>query len=79
MYQLNFNGVQLYDPRLEELTIRDPSVHLAVDEAGSLSFTIDHDHPFAGSSPGSRAVWSCWPTDCPSSGDASFRTPRALT
>lgn len=48
MYQLNFNGFQLYDPRLEELTIRDVSVHLAVDEAGSLSFTIDHDHPFAG-------------------------------
>lgn len=48
MYQLNFNGFQLYDPRLEELTIRDPSVHLAVDEAGSLSFTIDRDHPFAG-------------------------------
>ena len=48
MYQLNFNGFQLYDPRLEELTIRDVSVHLAVDEAGSLSFTIGHDHPFAG-------------------------------
>ena len=47
MYQLNFNGFQLYDPRLEELTIRDVSVHLAVDEAGSMSFTIDHDHPFA--------------------------------
>ena len=48
MYQLNFNGFQLYDPRLEELTIRDVSVHLAVDEAGSLSFTIDNTHPFAG-------------------------------
>lgn len=48
MYQLNFNGFQLYDPRLEALTIRDVSVHLAVDEAGSLSFTIDHDHPFVG-------------------------------
>lgn len=48
MYQLNFEGFQLYDPRLEELTIRDVSTHLAVDEAGSLSFTIDHDHPFAG-------------------------------
>lgn len=48
MYQLNFNGFQLYDPRLEELTIRDVSIHLAVDEAGSLSFTIDHDHPFVG-------------------------------
>lgn len=48
MYQLNFNGFQLYDPRLEELTLRDVSVHLAVDEAGSMSFTIDHDHPFVG-------------------------------
>lgn len=48
MYQLNFNGFQLYDPRLEELTIRDVSIHLAVDEAGSLSFTIDNNHPFVG-------------------------------
>ena len=48
MYQLNFNGFQLYDPRLEELTLRDVSIHLAVDEAGSMSFTIDHDHPFVG-------------------------------
>ena len=48
MYQLNFEGYQIYDPRLDELTIRDVSVHLAVDEAGSLSFTIGHDHPFAG-------------------------------
>ena len=47
MYQLNFNGFQLYDPRLEELTLRDVSVHLAVDAAGSMSFVIDHDHPFA--------------------------------
>lgn len=48
MYQLNFEGFTLYDPRMEELTLRDVSVHLAVDEAGSLSFTIDHDHPFVG-------------------------------
>lgn len=47
MYQLNFEGFTLYDPRMEELTLRDVSVHLAVDEAGSMSFTIDHDHPFA--------------------------------
>lgn len=47
MYQLNFEGYTLYDPRMEELTIRDVSVHLAVDEAGSMSFVIDHDHPFA--------------------------------
>lgn len=48
MYQLNFEGFQLYDPRLPELIIRDVAVHLAADEAGSLSFTIDHDHPFVG-------------------------------
>lgn len=48
MYQLNFAGFQIYDPRIPELTIRDVSVHLAVDEAGSMSFTVDQDHPFAG-------------------------------
>lgn len=48
MYQLNFEGFTLYDPRVEELTLRDVSVHLAVDAAGSMSFVIDHDHPFAG-------------------------------
>ena len=47
MYQLIFEGFTLYDPRVEELTLRDVSVHLAVDAAGSMSFTIDHDHPFA--------------------------------
>ena len=47
MYQLNFEGFTLYDPRMEELTLRDVSVHLAVDAAGSMSFVIDHDHPFA--------------------------------
>lgn len=47
MYQLNFEGFTLYDPRMEELILRDVSVHLAVDEAGSMSFTIDHHHPFA--------------------------------
>lgn len=47
MYQLNFEGFTLYDPRMEELTLRDVSVHLAVDAVGSMSFTIDHDHPFA--------------------------------
>lgn len=48
MYQLNFAGFQLYDPRIPELAIRDVAVHLAADEAGSLSFVIDHDHPFVG-------------------------------
>lgn len=47
MYQLNFNGLPLYDPRVPELCIRDVSVRLAADEAGSMRFTIDHDHPYA--------------------------------
>ena len=47
MYQLNFEGFTLYDPRMEELTLRDVSVHLAVDEAGSMSFVIDSSHPYA--------------------------------
>lgn len=52
MYQLNYilDGFTygIYDPRVEALVIRDVSVHLAVGEAGSMSFTIGHDHPFAG-------------------------------
>lgn len=47
MYQLYFEDYPLYDPRLEELTLRDAAVHLAVDEAGSMSFTIDCGHPCA--------------------------------
>lgn len=50
MYQLYFNNLPLYDPRGQDfgLLIREPSCHLAVGEAGELSFTIDHDHPYAG-------------------------------
>lgn len=49
MYQLLFNGFPIYDPRDEDLCLsfRSPDVHLAVGEAGSVSFTIDHDHPNA--------------------------------
>ena len=49
MYQLYYDGRLLYDPREETLAIRDPDTHLAVGEAGNLEFTIDHDHPLAGS------------------------------
>ena len=49
MYQLFFDGVPIYDPRDETLIIREPKVHLAVGEAGEMSFIIDPDHPFAGS------------------------------
>lgn len=46
MYQLNFEDYTLYDPRIPELTIWDVSVHLAVDEAGSMSFTLPGAHPY---------------------------------
>lgn len=49
MYQLFFNGLPIYDPRGTDLglIIRDPDCHLAVGEAGALSFIIDPDHPYA--------------------------------
>lgn len=46
MYQIFFNDLPLYDPRADELIIRDPDVHLAVGEAGEITFTIDPDHPY---------------------------------
>lgn len=50
MYQIYFKGLPLYDPRGADLglLIRDPDCHLAVGEAGALSFTIDNDHPYIG-------------------------------
>lgn len=47
MYQVYFDHYPLYDPRDPALLIRDPDVHLAVGEAGAVSFTIDADHPYA--------------------------------
>ena len=47
MYQLFFNGHPLFDPRDEELQIREPDIRLAVGEAGEMSFVIDRDHPHA--------------------------------
>ena len=47
MYQVFFDNYPLYDPRDEELVLRDPGVHLAVGEAGEMSFTLDPDHPYA--------------------------------
>lgn len=47
MYQLYFDSFPLYDPRDDELIVREPDVHLAVGEAGSVSFIIDPDHPYA--------------------------------
>lgn len=47
MYQVFFDDYPLYDPRADELIIRRPDVHLAVGEAGEMSFVIDADHPYA--------------------------------
>ena len=48
MYQLFFNDLPIYDPRTEDLLVREPDVHLAVGAAGEVSFVIDDDHPHAG-------------------------------
>ena len=47
MYQIMFNGLTIYDPRVDDLIVREPDVHLAVGEAGEMSFVIDDDHPHA--------------------------------
>lgn len=47
MYQLYFEQYPLYDPRDESLIIQEPDVHLAVGEAGEVSFIIGPDHPYA--------------------------------
>lgn len=47
MYQVYFSDYPLHDLRSSELRLRDPDVHLAVGEAGSMAFTIDSDHPYA--------------------------------
>ena len=49
MYQVLFDNLPLYDPRDEELSLRfqDPDVHLAVGEAGEMSFTLSPGHPYA--------------------------------
>lgn len=46
MYQIFCKGLPLYDPRDPDLIVRDPECHLAVGEAGKLSFTVDPDHPY---------------------------------
>jgi hypothetical protein len=45
MYQVYFKDYPLHDPRSVELQLREPAVHLAVNESGAMSFTIDRDHP----------------------------------
>ena len=45
MYVLTYDGLTIYDPRLSDRDIYDVSTHLAVDEAGSMSFTVPPTHP----------------------------------
>ena len=47
MYQVFYKNYPLHDPRSAVLQLRMPDVHLAVGEAGEMSFTIDSDHPNA--------------------------------
>lgn len=46
MYRIFYGDLPLYDSRDPDLIVRDPSCHLAVGEAGEMSFTIDPDHPY---------------------------------
>lgn len=47
MYQLFFDQYPLYDPRDESLVLREPDIHLAVGQAGEVSFIIGPEHPYA--------------------------------
>lgn len=48
MYQLKYKDYILHDPRLadEKIIVRDPSVKLAVNKAGKMTFTLNADHPY---------------------------------
>lgn len=46
MYQIFYEDLPLYDPRDPSLIVRNPDCLLAVGKAGSLSFTVDPDHPY---------------------------------
>lgn len=48
MYRLYFNDYTLHDLRDDVRRVREPDVHLAVDESGEMAFTIDATHPHAG-------------------------------
>ena len=46
MYQVYCGGTLLYDPRIEDLTIIDPTVELELNKTGSFRFTLYPDHPY---------------------------------
>lgn len=45
MYQIFYKGECLYDPRNKSYTLLYPVAHLTYGEAGTLTFTIDNNHP----------------------------------
>lgn len=47
MYVLTYDGLTIYDPRLTDRTIYGVKTHLAVGEAGSMSFSVPPNHPHA--------------------------------
>lgn len=48
MYRLYCDGLTLYNDRLENLKILDPSVELEENKTGSLTFGLPVDHPYYG-------------------------------
>lgn len=60
MYRVNFNGFPLHDLRDEQLILREPFVHLAVGNAGAMSFIIDADHPYADQLTRLKGVLELW-------------------
>lgn len=48
MYTINYDTNTIYDPRLSGYQVRDAKAELKVSDPGSLTFTIDADHPNAG-------------------------------
>ena len=48
MYRLYCDGLTLYNDRLENLKILDPSVELEENKTGSFEFGIPADHPYCG-------------------------------
>lgn len=48
MYTINYDNHTIYDPRLPGYQVRDAKAELKVSDPGSLTFTIDADHPNAG-------------------------------
>lgn len=46
MYQVYCGTTLLYDPRIEDLTIIDPTVELELNKTGSFRFTLYPNHPY---------------------------------